>query len=279
MVVRKVGDQNSNKNDFIKAVKTGGFRGIGKRFESWHIQGLTANDTLIGGDKNDTLDGGTGIDSLEGGKGDDRYFVDDPSDIIRELSGEGNDLVTSTTGFYRLPDNVERLDLGNSTNTFVRGTGNSLDNGIFGDDNNTVEILSGEAGNDTLVGFGQRDDLRGGTGNDSLNGGTGNDTLIGVDRKRQDVFEKDVLEGGSENDIFILGERGNLFYDNSRSNDFATIKDFRLAEDRIRLVGSASDYQVSGNGIFRNQDLIAVFEGHSSISVQSILNRDTDYVF
>lgn len=278
MVVTKYGDQNSNKNDFIKAHKTGGFLGIGERFESWRIRGLTGFDTLIGGDKNDTLDGGTGIDSLEGRQGDDRYFVDHIYDTILERAGEGNDVVLSTSSHYTLPNNVEILDIDEPRISTVTGIGNSLDNKIFGTDTATTDRLFGKGGNDLLAGFANHDNLEGGTGNDTLEGGTGNDILIGVDRNVTDIFERDTLKGGGDNDRFVLGDRGNLFYDNNRYNDFATIEDFQLGVDRIQLIGSASDYQVGGNGIFRNQDLIAVFEGHNANGVQSILNSDTNYV-
>ncbi|PKO37517.1 MAG: calcium-binding protein, partial [Betaproteobacteria bacterium HGW-Betaproteobacteria-4] len=119
------------------------------------LSGLDGNDTLIGNAGNDTLNGGTGADSMVGGTGNDRYFVDDAGDQVTELAGGGGaDEVRTTLAAYTLTDQVEILRF-TGVGSFA-GTGNALNNAIFGG-----------TGNDTLAG---------GAGNDTMTGGAGNDT-------------------------------------------------------------------------------------------------------
>jgi Ca2+-binding RTX toxin-like protein len=120
------------------------------------LQGANGNDTLLGNAGNDTLNGGNGDDSMEGAQGDDLYIVQDAGDTVAEAGDEGVDQVWTTLGIYSLTENVETLRfLGAGT---AIGTGNDLDNRIFGRNGNDV--------------------LDGGTGDDWLQGGLGNDTYF-----------------------------------------------------------------------------------------------------
>ena len=110
------------------------------------LTGQGGNDSLTGLAGNDVLDGGAGNDTMAGGTGDDTYLADSSTDAVVENPGEGNDMVQSSAT-YTLPANVEYLVLSGSGN--LNGTGNTLDNLIFG--NAGVNVLTGGAGNDAYI--------------------------------------------------------------------------------------------------------------------------------
>jgi Ca2+-binding RTX toxin-like protein len=135
-------------------------------------------NSIVGNASTNVLDGGAGIDTMAGGNGNDYYFVDNASDIVSELAGEGTAdwIYASVTETLSDPD-VENLYLTGAG--AISGTGNSSANTMYG--NGAANTLSGLAGNDLVYGFGGNDVLQGGTGADTLVGGSGSDTLRGVD--------------------------------------------------------------------------------------------------
>ena len=137
------------------------------------LTGGAGNDTLAAGVGNDTLTGGTGADRMVGGAGNDIYVVENTSDQVIELAGDGTDLVQSLVSLT-LANNVEKLTLVGSAN--LSGTGNSLANTITG--NSGTNKLTGAAGNDTLSGGAGNDSLTGGAGADRMTGGAGADRFI-----------------------------------------------------------------------------------------------------
>lgn len=150
------------------------------------LLGLGGNDVLQGRAGNDSLDGGTGADTLEGGAGNDIFVVDNPGDVVIELSGEGIDLVQSSVS-YTLDLTVENLVL---TTGGLTGTGSAYTNQI-----------TGSSGSDTLYGLDGNDTLFGGDGADLLNGGNGNDSMVGG-------FGDDIYVVGSTSDIVIEAAGG-----------------------------------------------------------------------
>lgn len=219
------------------------------------------------------------------------------------------------------PNPNKALIIGTNGNDVLRGNGlaqkfraqNGNDRVLAGGGNDHVlggngkDTLFGESGNDRLLGgsdndvlYGQsgRDVLLGGKGNDSLNGGSDNDRLLGGDgRDRLNGVnasdrnagrnEKDVLIGGKGADVFILGDRSKVYYNDGRSNtmglaDFAMIQDFRRSQgDKIQLRGKASDYRLgsaprggkNARGIFLQtpgqDELIAVVKGDTGLSLNN----------
>ncbi|MBW4425923.1 MAG: DVUA0089 family protein [Nostoc desertorum CM1-VF14] len=225
-----------------------------------NLFGGTGNDSLIGGLGNDTLDGGLGIDSLNGGVGDDTYTINSTTDTITEATNLGTDTVRSSVA-YTLGANLENLIL--TGTSAINGTGNSLNNIVFGNTvNNTLngragnDTLDGNLGNDTLNGDDGNDSLQGGPGNDRLNGGSGNDVLVGVwpgSPLSPGLGETDTLSGGVGLDRFILGDAVNVYYDdknttNAGFGDLATITDFNTSEDQIELKGSPKNYRLQSAG-------------------------------
>ncbi|MDQ0471668.1 Ca2+-binding RTX toxin-like protein [Labrys wisconsinensis] len=192
------------------------------------LEGGGGDDTLNGGGGFDHLDGGAGNDhldvglgggraqggigddvliavglgsedayqqtELDGGAGNDTYIIDSGDVKIYEDTNAGVDLVQSSAS-YILMSAVENLTLMGSA--AIDGTGNALDNTIFG--NNADNTLSGSYGNDVLRGHGGNDVLIGGDGTDTLSGGSGDDILYGG----ADPFggAGDTMMGDSGNDV------------------------------------------------------------------------------
>ena len=227
-----------------------------------HILGNNASNTLFGGEGNDTLNGLGGNDLLQGGNGDDTYYADGSNDVMLEAAGAGRDFVITSVS-HTLSDNIEYLILG--TDWAIDGTGNGLDNGIYGND--FINVLDGGAGDDDLIGEGGNDTLIGGAGVDTAHftyagmpvdidlsagassGGDGNDTLISIeniigslfgDHIRGDAGSNhlngldgdDTIAGGGGTDL-LEGWLGNdTFRDTAAGFNGDTIVDFRRAKLR-----------------------------------------------
>lgn len=165
---------NIEKVQFSDGVKT-----LAELYENVASEG---NDKLTGSDGNDSLNGLTGNDELRGGKGDDIYVVDNPADMIVELTGEGHDTVQvafRASGTYVLASDVEDAVVTAPAALAVGLAGNEGANTLTGNDG--ANTLSGNGGNDSLSGGKGSDVLSGGAGDDLLDGGEGADKLAGGD--------------------------------------------------------------------------------------------------
>lgn len=128
----------------------------------FYIDGGAGRDLIAGGDGNDTLKGGLGVDTLTGRLGNDVYIVDDNTEVLVEVAGEGLDTVESTDTTFSLARANNGNDRSGIENLTFIGTGN-----FTGTGNTLNNVITGGIGNDSL---------NGGTGNDTLIGGAGNDT-------------------------------------------------------------------------------------------------------
>lgn len=128
------------------------------------LQGGDGSDSLTGGTGDDTLDGGTGDDVLTGGTGNDTYVIDSANDRVVELWGAGTDTLQSYIS-KSLPGTIENLTL---LGTAAKGWGNDTGN-----------VITANASDNQLFGYGGDDTIFGGDGNDSLTGGQGRDLLTG----------------------------------------------------------------------------------------------------
>ncbi|WP_018044645.1 calcium-binding protein [Methylobacterium sp. 88A] len=232
----------------IDATGGSGADGLTGNDSANRLDGGAGDDTLSGFGGNDTLLGGTGADTMRGGTGSDTYVVDDAGDQVIELTQQGNDTVRSSID-YTLGANVERLVLTGTGD--LDGTGNGLDNAIFGTGGDNV--LNGGGGNDTLFGKGGNDSLDGGTGNDVLHGGLGDDIYF-VDRvgdkivelpgEGNDTVHASVSYGLADNveNLVLTGTRNFSGTGNGLDNDITG------NDGNNRLSGGAGDDVITGNG-------------------------------
>ncbi|MEA5521669.1 Ig-like domain-containing protein [Limnoraphis robusta] len=178
------------------------------------IFGLEGNDLISGSSGDDSLFGFEGNDTLYGNEGNDTLFGNQNSDLLIGWGGE------------------DWLFGGKEGDIIEDGTGEDEVFGNLGDD-----LLRGGADNDQKYGGQANDTVIGGTGNDQVFGDRGNDILWGVDVDaiNPGINEIDTLTGGSEQDIFVLGDQSRLYYIGSGNNDFALITDFNVIEDKINI--------------------------------------------
>lgn len=169
------------------------------------LWGHGGSDRLYGEDGNDLLDGGAEIDRMWGGRGNDVYLVDQRQDRIYESRNQGTDTIKSSVSYSLAGTQAERLHLTGSSD--LNGTGNSLDNRLYG--NAGGNVLKSSSGSDIVKGYAGNDRLYGGSGNDKLHGGTGDDRLY----------------GGPGRDVFVF----------EKNSGRDRIKDFSIDEDRIDL--------------------------------------------
>ncbi|WP_310599361.1 calcium-binding protein, partial [Desulfobulbus sp.] len=211
------------------------------------LKGGYGDDALNGYAGNDVLDGGAGNDTLNGGAGSDTYIFNrgDGNDIINADSSAGLDTLRFGEGIgltdLRLEQSgssdlvVKINDAGGQitlkswfssasyrigTFAFADGTAltwqellealpvyGTLANDSLSGNDNVADHLIGQAGNDTLYGYGGSDLLKGDVGNDQLYGGTGSDMLEGgedADTLNGDAGD-DILTGGIGDDILNGG--------------------------------------------------------------------------
>lgn len=168
------------------------------------LLGEAGSDTLRGQRGHDRIDGGTGTDSLSGGDGDDLLdaFVGQSETL---LGDDGNDYLIGS------PDGADSIDAGNGDDRAIAQAGNDTVFGQAGDDTleggDGDDSMEGGAGRDALLGGKNHDKLYGhsssGAGDDNKvdtvwgDVGDDNTALLGAGR--------DLLNGNGGNDL-MFGE-------------------------------------------------------------------------
>ncbi|SFH20543.1 Ca2+-binding protein, RTX toxin-related [Palleronia marisminoris] len=180
---------------------------------------ISGVENVDGSDFADILTGDAGANVLRGGRGDD-IFIALPDDARDSFSGGGGidtvDYSAYTTGLNIDLSVVDAVVVGSGTTAATSDTLSGIWNAI------------GSAGNDTIIGRGNANDLQGGDGDDVIIGGRG----------------ADVLTGGAGNDTFVFTD-----VRDSRGAVSDVILDFEGAGvaggdvlDVSGLVGNAFEY-------------------------------------
>lgn len=204
------------------------------------------SQTLIGNSGMNYINGGYGADVMQGRGGDDTYVVDDTDDQVIELENEGKDVIVASVD-WTLSANVEELYLNSEAD--LRGTGNALNNVIYGNSGN--------------------DHLDGGAGADKLYGRAGNDYYI-IDSSQDKVYEyadegADTIERRYESASNLASDVENLLLGSGvktgNGNALDNIITGNSGDNRLNgldgndlLVGSAgSDTLDGGSGLDRTE--------------------------
>lgn len=203
-------------------------------------------DILFGGSGNDTLIGG-GFDDADGDGAFDTGEVQSSQAGNILFAGAGHDLLIGADGADTLGGGAgdDRILAGGGNDTLYGGAADAADGALN-------DSLAGGAGADLVFASGGNDHVSGGGGADTLFGGSGNDTLQG-DTGDDILFDgtgSDSVSGGAGNDMFFAnmgddvfsgGDGGDVFAF-SRGDGSNRITDFDVAEDRLILAATATDF-------------------------------------
>jgi Ca2+-binding RTX toxin-like protein len=241
------------------------------------LDGAAGDDVLIGGPASDHLSGGPGADQLAGGDGDDTI-----EDSAAELAagqildgGAGSDQLTFTGDVDMLLADLSLTITGPAVVSLVAiesarltggGGANRLDASWFAG----PVSLDGAAGNDTLLGGPQADELLGNSGDDVLESSPGRDTLAGGSGHDSLDLQgggfDDALDGGPGTDLLRFAADLDMTLDDTRfavavlgSVTFADVEQAELAgggsgnrldasafSGAVTLIGGAGDDLLRG---------------------------------
>jgi Ca2+-binding RTX toxin-like protein len=254
------------------------------------LEGGTGVDSLVGGEGNDTL---VGVGTLSGGDGNDLLItLAVRNSIALLIGGDGNDTLMGVTNSSSNPFIPDTLDGGSGDDVLIDASGANLLMGGEGNDTltgsgrlsgdqgddfiigiknvvsayNLGATLSGDAGNDTLIGTTFKDTLLGGEGddilqstfaatrfagpeiNDSVDGGEGSDTLIAV---IPNLAVKSLYWGNGNGRIFTPSLDGISYTGIERLNLTTGVQNDSLVgtsgNDTLKA-GSGDDTLEGGNG-------------------------------
>lgn len=207
---------NSDPNDFLGAGGDDVLMGEGN---DDYLLGGEGNDELYGGPDDDVLNGGPGVDYLDGGDGEDTYDCSGSSDSF---------LIDLTPGqLYARNLTVNEDDALWNIENVTSGAG---DDTIRGDAQ--VNELNGGSGDDHIYGEGGNDMLFGGAGGDTIDGGDGIDYVSYANSpakvvvKLAPVFPESCCSGGhADNDELVSIEniRGSNHSDELFGDDNANV--------------------------------------------------------
>ena len=260
------------------------------------LSGGAGNDYLFAGAgaTKTVLDGGSGKDTLRaagdkvtvyGGANNDIIYLEGTGDVVRYVSGDGNDVVYG----YKAAKDTIRLDsvqsysvstsgkdtllkVGTGSLTLKNAKNEALNLVIYGTDSaNRLSAtaagskLYGLGGNDTLTGGKGRDYLEGGKGHDCLYGGSGNDTIKGG-------TGNDTLCGGKGNDTLYGGTGKDIYlYSNGDGNDkimdYSSSQAVKVMSGKVGSMYASQKHSLAGAGYV--QDVVLTV-GDGSIMLKNL---------
>jgi len=169
------------------------------------ITGIVTNSLISGGEGNDTFNAPNQIVSttLNGNKGADIIVINNTVSSSRILGGQDNDTITvSSPAGNTIDTSSFNGNAGNDVINIITATSLITNSTFFGGQGgDTIDASGAAAASFLLSGDNGNDNLLGSAGNDSILGGSGNDTGVGG-------AGNDYLEGGTGNDS-MLGGAGN----------------------------------------------------------------------
>jgi Ca2+-binding RTX toxin-like protein len=121
--------------------------------------------------------------------------------------------------------------------------------------------MSGDLGDDSLLGGDGDDSLSGGAGGDSLFGDSGSDSIFGgegFDSLFGGIGD-DVIVGGEGNDWLVGGAGADTFMFAGNSGELDVFPDFWYGEDRIAIARN-----INGTGIDTFEELMAAGAAYHS---------------
>ncbi len=222
---------------------------------------LRGDDTILGSSGDDEFGGSKGNDTINGGAGIDLLNFDKFSEAVTVNLSTGH-AITS---------------YGNSVISNIEDIGGSA----------YSDILTGNAGNNQIQGFGGADKIDGGAGFDTVvyfdassavnvnlatgvvSGGSGNDTLISIERVIGSRFN-DVLTGSNANEFF-LGGLGNDTINGGGGVD--TVEYNFVGSGVIVNLTTGSSSGGGGNDIISNIESIS-----GSVFDDTLIGNDLDNV-
>ncbi|MDR6667689.1 cadherin-like domain-containing protein [Rhizobium sp. 1399] len=145
------------------------------------LEGEGANDSLFGGDGDDILLGQTGTDNLSGGAGNDVLSGGSDQDTVR--GDDGNDTVAGDADraddTYDGGTGIDTLDYSALAEVaeINLAAGSASGTEIGADTIANFEIVRAGAGDDSVTGSAEAEELHGNTGDDHLCGGDGADLV------------------------------------------------------------------------------------------------------
>ncbi|WP_313213500.1 calcium-binding protein [Stenotrophomonas acidaminiphila] len=215
------------------------------------------NNALKGNSENNVLDGGAGDDTLEGGSGSDTYYIDSVGDVVIDVAGV-SDRVISSLDSYTMGAGIEEVEL-------IGGGVTAIGRDLHGDlmlGSESANRLFGMGGGDEIEGGGGDDQIDGGAGNDLVYGDGGNDILFGADGDDR-LFGGDgvdTLDGGIGLDLLYGGMGNDVLYGGDGSDSLLG----ENGHDTLRG-GNGDDYLDAGDG----NDVLEGGEGGDSLLGES----------